>query len=274
MSQCQNTSPTPIPPTLSIQFKDLSIVAEKTNPSNPTENAIEVAYLEKEHGPINLELTVAGRKSWVFPKPKQPLRKIHVIIQKVVSKDQSRFKSGNPSDPEDISWMPDFSRWHHPVTTQLKPTCRLHMSAKVSVRDAIFFTAERSHVDAVVTNLDTDEYKVLENVGTVLGSSISCSSGESIRISVNAIDQISGHRKEIDSYLISDINVPHELEIKYKLKNKEDCDHDPLHLLYDYFVKTSDGSRFRFEYIDRPTPSDQFACQTYGGGGYPLPDFP
>ncbi len=254
-----------------IYFKGLSLIAEKSDPTNPHWDSIEVAYLEKEHEPISLELTDGHRKCWTFPKPRQPFRKIHVTIAKLAHSRPSTFKTGNPADPTDFSRMPDLEKWHAPATTELKPTSRLHMSAKISVRDALFFTAENSETDAVVTNLDTDEYRVFSEVGTVLGASIPFSAGESVIVSVNAIEQISGTLKVIDEYTISDPSKPHCLEINYV---RENCSHDPLHLLYDHFVKTSDGSRFRFEYIGKAIPSDQYACQPYGGGGSPLPDFP
>ena len=314
--------------TLRVFIDGLSLVVEPKNPALPESEAIEILFLDKEHPDVEFLVDdIWGRRVWQYPtKPDDP-RHVRVEISNDPSQAAGRlFKYGPlpPSDQKDYRWMPDLNVWHS-GGIKVKQTGNNHMSAKLVVRDALFYTEEYAVYPGIRTDVDTDSPVTIRPIGTIIGADVV---GPKIKVSVKAKDPRTGRIYEVTSRTFLNTGGQHLMHVRYE--GSDTCDHDPLHLLYDYFVSTAQGNRFKFEYeranlawrlngwvADSEDPekrryerdseeakkipdsrrllfntrkdagdaknefddvnapmSDQYACQGYGGGNGPPPDFP
>lgn len=220
----------------------LSVLCVRGDPADPQKGAVEIAFLAKEHEPVEVVVfDKSGEETFRYPKKGDPTQNIRVEIRKEGSEERGVFYVDDlSSDPKSCHWMPDLNQWHAP-SVRIKPTSALHLSAKLILNDATFYTELRAINDAVRFHIDSETVNKRPTLGRILGADLS---DFPVKISVFAKDEASGSVTEIASHTIPDKEGQHYIGFRYK----SDCNHDAMHLLYDYLIWTHDCSRYSLAY--------------------------
>lgn len=258
--------------TASVFVEGLSILCP-----NALDKSVEIGFVREHHSGVKVEIyknDCIRLASYTFSAEDR----VKIEISKSNPKGIGKCYENSKKDAEDYGWMPDLnnSDWHGAAKIGIKSDAAAHLSAKLILRDAVFYTKVISRSNGVRENLKTGAKKELGKVGRVLGADIFCESGDT-EVSVN-IETAGGTiirqplPKDGGSYSIVVETKPHS-EARH------------LHLLYDYIINLPAAEpRYEFKYqtiepewhlCGAHALITEYACQTFGGGGGPMPpDFP
>ncbi|MCA1623721.1 MAG: hypothetical protein LC768_06370 [Acidobacteria bacterium] len=220
--------------TASIYVDGLSVLCP-----NSINKTVEIAFVEGEHTPVRIEIR---KSSGGFVAAHDcPLgQKVNIEIKKSRPKEIGKLYKNSKSEDEDFDWMPDLNGpdWHPGIDLSIRPQAKNHLSAKLVLRDATFYTELKSRSKAKQTNKRTGEIKNL-TVGRVLGANIVCEAeDEGIVLTTS-----SGFNPQLPKaggpYIIT-------------VRTRSEHEHDHLHLLYEQIIEVSDGHPgYEFEYVTR-----------------------
>lgn len=254
--------------TVSVFVEGLSILCP-----NEKDKFVEIGFVREHHSGVKIEIyknDCVALASYSFSAEDR----VKIEIAKSNPKSIGKCYENSKKDAEDYGWMPDLdgSDWHGAGKIGIKPDAAAHLSARLVLKDAVFYTKVISRSDGVRENMKTAAKKELGKVGRVLGADIFCEASDT-EVSIN-IETAGGTvirqplPKDGGSYSIVVETKPHS-----------EASH--LHLLYDYVVDLPAGEpKYEFKY--KTTEPEwhlcgaralitEYACQTFGGGGNPLP---
>lgn len=254
--------------TASVFVEGLSILCP-----NEQDKSVEIGFVREHHSGVKIEIyknDCIRLASYTFSAEDR----VKIEIGKSNPQSIGKCYENSKKDAEDYGWMPDLndSDWHGAVKIGIKPDAAAHLSAKLVLRDAVFYAKVVSRSDGVRENVKTAAKKELGKVGRVLGADIFCETGDT---DVNVTIETAGGTiirhslpKDGGSYSIVVETKPHSAA-------------SHLHLLYDYIVDLPAGEpKYEFKYkttepewhlCETHALITEYACQTFGGGEGPLP---
>ena len=245
---------------------------------NIKKNTAEIAFVKEDHTDVAINVYNSDCKK-IFRHTCLQAEKARIEILKTNSNTMGKVYKKSKSDDEDFEWMPDLNGtdWYPNAVIKIKSDAKDNLSAKLVLKDADFYTREKSKNPGQQINPDGSVKGEIGSIGRVLGANITCTSGDTgliIRIESNTGEIISQFLpKEGGPYLITVETKPID-ELK-----------DHLHHIYHLLEMNPDPSpKYGFRYKSNEDPWDNpciasvkfttFACQTFPGGDGPLPDFP
>jgi len=283
--------PTPAAGTAQVFIDGLSILYHSSA-------ATEIGFVKDYHNAIEIAIYKQdGCQAYPLDRPR-PGEKLHIEIYKTEgSKSESVFyESIGGNDVEDFHHMPDMcsAKWYPGIAVPVKsPQTGLpkeHLSGKLIMNDAVFYTKMKSVNNVIRTNLSTGDKPPREVVGKVLGADITCLTRD-CKVIVNITGNMgTSTRQELPS-----TDGPYFIFVR----THSDIHTDHLHLLYDYIIDLpSTLSRYDFKYEDEETRwvppctkrkytyvkrkgkririykdrATEYACQTFGSCGGTLPN--
>lgn len=238
---------------------------------NEAEKCVEIGFVKEHHSPV--EVVVYKDCKPLYPYSGAGNKPVTIEIRKTNPKSIGECYKDAKKDEEDFAWMPDLCQWYSAAKIDVnKAVAQHHLSAKLVLRDAVFYTKIKSVSEAVRTDLDTGEADV-ENIGRVLGADITCEDDDSELIVSITGEPDQRFSKNDGPFLITVRTYPH--------------DHSSSHfgLLYDYIIALPRGGhKYELKYKHpesfwdpcrtKHIESTEYACQSYGGGSGDLPVIP
>ncbi len=227
---------------------------------NAADNSTEIAFVKKHHTPVKIGVYKNGCVPvWAFTCDINKKTKIEIKKSRPVAVGE--FYEDSKKYNEDYGWMPDLTGpdWHNGADLDIKSTAKEHLSAKLVLKDATFYTRLNCLHDAEQENLNSRAKKNLSNLGRILGANIICDTADaSVVITITTQDE-SGRDIVVDKTLPKD-DGPYFIAVG--TKPNESGSH--LHLLYDYiFTPLPAGeSRFDLKYSFKET--DFNYCGVFG----------
>jgi len=248
---------------------------------NNHRQTVEIGFVKDMHSPVTLKVCKQEdcKDCWT-PEILQD-RKVRIEINKTIPKEMGKFYREGRANSEDFEWMPDLASdfWHKGANIQTKSGAEQYLSAMLVLKDAVFYTYERSVGDADQT-ISGSQHRTLSNIGRVLGADIICDRNDTgIEISVIA-KNAAGNEEIIESRSFPKSDGPFSIS----LITKPNMEHDHLHLLYDHILdvpvtEPRYGLKYKnkeklFKHCDTSVKATEFACQSFGGGPSGSPPFP
>lgn len=245
---------------------------------NESDNSVDIGFIREHHGDVEIRI-YKGQCQLVSAYKLRRAQSALIRIEKEHPQNMGSAYEDSKKDPEDFGWMPDLAQWHGSLI--IKPHAADHLSAKLALKDAVFYTHVLSNSTALRTDLDSGDTYDLGKLGRVLGADIFCDDEEPGLI-LTALTEDG----EIIRHSLPKDDGPYFIVVKTE---PEDRLTSHLHLLYDHIVKIPSAEpRYDFRYTGEedewefcPTSEKlsmfrvtEFACQVIGGGGGPLPDEP
>jgi hypothetical protein len=226
-----NENPKRKPATASIYVDGLSVLCP-----NSINKTVEIAFVKDEHTPVRIEIRKSDG-SFVAAHDCPAGQKVYIEIKKSRPKEIGKFYKNSKSEDEDFDWMPDLNGpdWYPGVDIHVTPNAKNHLSAKLVLRDATFYTKLKSRSKAKQTNLQTGDVKYL-TVGRVLGANIICDAEDEGIVLTTSSGFNPPLPKAGGPYIIT-------------VRTISEREHDHLHLLYQHIIRASDGHPgYKFEY--------------------------
>jgi len=212
-----------------------------------------------------------------------------------------------PMPPEDFRRMPNLAQWHGKTELPVLGDAKTHLSARLNIHDAIFYTYKKSRGDAH-RNKKTNPLPMPHNlgkVGRIIGGDIFNSVGETIEIKIKLQDGSIFTVPPLvnngtDKYTITVrtraiSHIPDHFFLLYKILQLP-IGYDEFNLKFvppeihwkhcgdaGLFADSHDHHEADKEESDDPYEKDrkrlyliatEYACQVFGGGCGELPEFP
>ena len=252
--------------------------------ANENAKTAEIAFVKDEHSAVEILVYKSGCVLYWSHKC-DINEKTKIEIQKNNPSTIGRLYKDSKKDIEDFDWMPDLngSDWYPNAKIGIKSGAKNHLSAKLILMDAHFYTHLKSVNNAMQDRKDGKPAKSIGKIGRVIGADIFCDTNDE-KAEVTII---------INSGGVPIIKHLPKSEGPFFVSVATDSEFDTNHLphLYHHIIDLPGvNAQFDFEYehIDDkwalcPKPKDDgdvqievttFACQTFPGGDGPLPDFP
>lgn len=245
---------------------------------NEDKKAVDIAFVKAEHYPVEINVYRSGCGDPVFSHTCKIEEKTKIEIGKTQSKAMGNLYMDSKKYDEDFSWMPDLNGadWHPGSEIKIRENAKNYLSAKLVLKDASFYTHLKSEHAGLQDKKDGSPKKDIGRVGRVLGADIVCDAGDrgiSLRIESSSGEIINEFfSKREGPFFISVVTRP----ITYV---------SHLHHIYHHIIKLPAGEpEYDFEYkeeekewylcVPPPPRITTFACQSFGGGDGPLPEFP
>ena len=279
----------------SIYVKGLSIMCPSRN-----NRAIDIGFIKDDHKPV--EIDVFGPQCSRVARFVCPQNvRVRIEIQKTgavgATDPGKKYKPGGLHSG-DCDWIPDLtsSQWHGNDPIAPLSGAPDHLSAILVLRDGIFFTHKQGKSKAKQTRFRNGTKvpapppnpALIDTPGLVLGADIEEPPGNNEGFTISVFAKYSpsqGEKIIMFAYLPKD-GGPYEISVGTEADGHGHTA-DPLDWIYTVVGSVgSDKITFKMKYEDPegefhlcPEPglklgTTEYACQTYGGGGGPLPDFP
>lgn len=209
--------------------------------TNRVRNDVEVGFIEHEHDP--LELLIFKRSSC---RPYKILRLVEndkalIEVYRTHSLGMGEFYTkGTPTDDEDCAHLVDLKTLHSGAMTP-KSNGKSHMSAKLVLTNAKFYTAKLSSVHAKIYDRSGTKPDEIRPIGKILGADLTCDNkdtGVVVRATVYRQGALSVQLHE----QLNKADGPFTISIGTQAKNNND------HMPMIYQVMTATG-RFGVEYL-------------------------
>ncbi len=249
---------------------------------NPIRNRAELGFIKQHHSDLRMVIvkddgTIFWSSERDFPRP---MRDVGITINSTKTGMGLRYENGRVHD-EDFDFMPNLAKLHHVEKFKIRPNARTAFSARVDIRDAIFYTAIKSVHDAYLHEIpdssSTHPAPVnLGKIGKILGADIITE--EYIVIEIRY--------KEGRTVKVHPITLPNDGS-KYAIFLITTTPHSGaghIEFIYNHVIeKPIKASKYDIEFIppepafilhDQEIRATQFACESTGGGEGPLPPFP
>ncbi len=259
--------------TASIYVDGLSIMC-----SNDEDKTTEIAFVKDEHSGVEIKIYKKNCnlfKSFDFSNEE----KVLIEIKKTNAKNIGKlFKMPDKDDDEDFGWMPDLNGadWHPKARITIREQAKNHLSAKLVLQDATFYTHLKSEFDGLQNRKDGKPPLNLGKIGRVIGADIVCEAnddGVNIKIESNGGTAVNQPLpKDEGPYFISVV-----------IKPESEGSH--LHHLYHHIIELSPEQPeydFKYEQTEKDwrlcdelnSRFTTFVCQTFPSGDGRLPPFP
>jgi hypothetical protein len=246
---------------------------------NHRNKTVEIGFVKDEHSPVTLKVCKQDdcKDCWIY-KPKD--RKVRIEINKTIPSGMGEFYEDDRANSEDFEWMPDLKGrfWHKGANIQTKGGAEHYLSAKLVLKDAVFYTHLRSVSDAEQRGRGSS-LRILSDIGRVLGADIICDENDA-GIEVKVIGKkATGDEEIIEQKSFAKGDGPFTIS----LITEPESNHDHLHLLYDQILDVpATEPKYRLKYKEEEDPfkhcdnvgrATEYACQAFVDGSNP-PDFP
>jgi hypothetical protein len=207
---------------------------------NYDEKAVEIAFLKAGHWPVKIEIRDKnGAHIGTHECP--PDQKVKIEIRKIVPKDLGKAYKNSRKDNEDFRWMPDLDDWHSDSEIKIRDGAKKHLSAKLIIKDAVFYTKLKSRSKAIRRHKHNpvDEKRLI--VGRILGANIVCAPAEDFMLVTS-----SGFEPPLPKE-----GRPYTITVRTMSRHE----HEHLYLLYENIIKVVNpphpGYTFRYESPER-----------------------
>lgn len=257
--------------TASIYIEGLSILCP--NLENQT---TEIAFIKEDHTPVEIKVYKNRcQPFWRYSGKKD--EKVKIEIQKTTPKSIGKLYRDSKNYDEDFGWMPDLnsSDWHPNAEITIKDGAKDHLSAKLILKDAFFYTLLKSEHNGLQSWGDGKPFSI-GRIGRILGADIECEDEDTdvtIRIegSNGTIDGTT-LRKDAGPFFISVVTKPESEASHLHHLYHQIIELNPSQISYEFWYEKEEKEWYLCE---KPGPRfTTFACQTFPGGDGPLPEFP
>ncbi len=211
--------------------------------TNPHDRQVEIGFVEDMHSPVSICIDGPGGKIPRFHCERG--KKYLITVTRMTPQDMGEFYEDGmkvQKDPEDFRWMPDLHRLH-PLGIDIQRNAKSALSAKLVIKDAVFYTAALSTNTAAIE--DTTGTVPTENtiIGRVLGADITCPSDSNDAGVVVRVWK-EGTSDPVFDQTLSKATKPYKIAIE----TIAEMPGDHMHMLYHNVITVSEPSRFRIVY--------------------------
>ena len=262
---------------------------------HPQTESTEFVFVKDHHNPIELYVFDRECKVRYFYRGTKD-KQVRIDIRKDGTEpDPGYYYEDNKGDDEDFQWVPDMCDWYGTNEMTFLDGAEEHLSAKLVIQNAIFYTKVKSKIDALLVKSSKPKQKV----GRVVGANIVCGPADTgISIEITDEDDIPPFPKEDGPYRVAIRTTTHDLGSNHMIEVYKDII-DPSHLPAKYFlqfekkeslltynckkddfdetpVKRDGHAEQKDEHGDHPIEIEatEYACQPLGGGNGDPPPFP
>lgn len=240
---------------------------------NYSNKTTDIAFVKEDHTGVRIKVFKGGcREFWSHNCSRE--EKTRIEIKKSRPVDGGKFYEEGKLYDEDFAWMPDLNKWHDQTGIGIQENAKDHLSAKLELSDAIFYTHIKSAHKSKLTS-DSDREKDLGRVGRVLGADIICDNQDT-DVTIN-IESSGG---TVISKSLPKDGAPYFIVVYTEAESEG----DHLHHVYHHIVEVdSRQPRYKFKFDQEEKlwhlcgggeKITEYACQTIPAGEGPLPSLP